>query len=911
MRFAGHTLYCGGLAIVFDACVCGLVAVPAQGDTIYPRRSLLAGYTVDVLAQAQPDEYYYGLGDPRNTYISGGIDINQCYTDADNLPRPKVNEAYVWSLAKSGNTLYFGTVANASILVAGNYFGYINPAESFLQSAEYQFGVYGQTNNLPSYYADWRPPRICRFDTVTRTLTRVDDTLPLAAQSDLHTLEGLRAGGAVPPTAANPRGLVVLAGPPLRQDQGGGVGFFFFDGTDGTFLGSLIKPEYTNIRRFATLNGDLYAGVQNTVGGYGTVIRIVNNRRNPRFPLAIEEVGDLDQAGADIAVHDGRLFITTWPGYIEGGSTNNISVALDYVRRATGLWMSPPVPATGLKSMHRKQWAKVWNATQYEPDLLVAVTYGGGALCSFDGWLYFGTMHVPTLPASAFLQVYPMPPMPPAGTPEFDAWVARKTAVYSNTDRLTSLFRGRRFFKPREVLGVPTELGGDIQLLAGYRTMPVYNPAEDLWVVTTNRMNQVPRMCGPGYGAYNTYTWCMAVFKHNLYIGTVNPDVSAGRSEAFYRTEFAYTNTTWGGDLMMIPSALATNMTAVSRSGLGNPLNYGFRTMVATEDELFIGTANANNLQGDFTDGMPDGGWELLRLTKRNPVAFDIDGDFISDPAWVLPGGVSLALGSADLTVMRNPGVALSRPAWADYDGDGRIDPGWFVPVTGQWFVDFSTCDGARTLVFTTTNVPPGAIPVPADYDGDGQADPAWSDISKGGLSWRGSRDGKMRCFAAGAHALTLPAVSDYDGDHQADPAWYVQASGEWRIQLSRTGKRTTIHTRIIPNGIPVPADYDGDGLADLAVFNMATGEIQVLVFSAGGAPFKTTEGLGTDWRPMPGDYDGDGCADFAWYQAFSQTLCIRYAAGGFETYAVPEVGATVAHPVAAPAAILFKKTVK
>ena len=79
--------------------ILGLVTVPAWGDAFYPRRPILDGYTVELLTQAPADEYYYGLGDPRNTYVSGGIDPAKCYVEAGNLPRPKVNEAYVWSLA--------------------------------------------------------------------------------------------------------------------------------------------------------------------------------------------------------------------------------------------------------------------------------------------------------------------------------------------------------------------------------------------------------------------------------------------------------------------------------------------------------------------------------------------------------------------------------------------------------------------------------------------------------------------------------------------------------------------------------------------------------------------------------------------------------------------------------------------
>jgi hypothetical protein len=876
-----------------------IVAAAAWADSLYPRRPISPGFSVEVLAQAQPDEYYYGLGDPRNAYTPGWIDPAMCYTDGDNLPRPKVNDAYIWGMAKAGNTLYLGTIANASILVAGNYFGYMDPAEKFMQASEYQTGIYGQTNGLPADYADWRPPRIYRFDIGTRTLTRVDLSLPSAAQADLHTLRGIRAGGAVPPTSANPRGLVVMAGPPLRQDKVGGVGLFFFDGTDGTFLGSLIKPEYTNLRRFVTLNGDLYAGVQTAGDGYGRVIRIVNNRRNPRFPFVVEEVGELDQAGADIAVHGGRLFITTWPGYlIEGGSTNGLNSPIDLLQRASGLWMSPTVPSAGLTSLHRRQWVKVWNMAQYEPNVLVSATCGGGAISSFDGWLYFGTMHIPTMAAKMFSQVHPAAPAPPAGTPEFDAWAASQAAIYEKTERVISLFRGRNFFKPRSVLGIATEIGGEVQLLVGYRTMPVYSKDTDSWTDTTNRMNQVPLMSGPGYGAYNCYTWCMTIFKHNLYIGTLNADLG-GHDEAFYRAEFARQDTAYGADLLMIPSSLATNFTVVSRNGLGNPLNFGIRNMIATDDEIFVGTANANNLMAEFDDGMPDGGWELLRLTKRDPTPFDVDGDYAADPAWVLPSGATVALGSDGPTTNRCSGMARSRSAWADYDGDGRTDPGWFTPADGRWRACYSTRAGVLATVAATPGAPSGAIPVPADFDGDGKADPAWFNPLNGALAWQ-SASNPRSCGRTTGPRDALPAVADYDGDRRADLAWFAAPRGEWTILLSSGGRRVL---QTAPDGVPVPADYDGDGRADLAV-HTPLGEIRVLRHSGGSPAFTTDEHLGNTWMPMPGDYDGDGRADFAWYQAASMTLHIRFADGTVNEYSVPEVGSARARPAATPAAV-------
>ena len=79
-----------------------------------------------------------------------------------------------------------------------------------------------------------------------------------------------------------------------------------------------------------------------------------------------------------------------------------------------------------------------------------------------------------------------------------------------------------------------------------------------------------------------------------------------------------------GADLMRF-SNLNTPAATISNDGLGNYLNYGFRTMIGHDDGLFIGTANPMNLMTSTTDGLPDGGWELIklvaqRITLPNPI---------------------------------------------------------------------------------------------------------------------------------------------------------------------------------------------------------------------------------------------------------------------------------------------------
>ena len=50
--------------------------------------------------------------------------------------------------------------------------------------------------------------------------------------------------------------------------------------------------------------------------------------------------------------------------------------------------------------------------------------------------------------------------------------------------------------------------------------------------------------------------------------------------------------------------------------GLGNPVNFGIRTLVA-EDALYVGTANAMNLLTDPNDHLVKGGWNLIQLKGK------------------------------------------------------------------------------------------------------------------------------------------------------------------------------------------------------------------------------------------------------------------------------------------------------
>ena len=169
-----------------------------------------------LLAKAAPDECFFGIGDPSNSY-----DVNHNPTTCSNAGgASKVNQAYVWGMAKSGKDIWFGTVANTHCLVSGTYFGATEPTIDDSSVCEYGESQYSDA--LPPEAGDWRPPRIFIYDTQADTLTEKTGDALFSSPSLMATA-GLRSVGTL-------GDVVILAGPALSES--GGVNFFAFNITN-------------------------------------------------------------------------------------------------------------------------------------------------------------------------------------------------------------------------------------------------------------------------------------------------------------------------------------------------------------------------------------------------------------------------------------------------------------------------------------------------------------------------------------------------------------------------------------------------------------------------------------------------------------------------------------------------------
>lgn len=521
------------------------------------------------LAKATPDETYYGIGDPRNYYNPMAIHETTDSTIA------KTNQAYVWGLTQDGNKLFYGTGPNIHCIVLGSYLGLTLPHQADCWACEFEESKFSPP--LPASFGDWRPSRMYSYDLTSNTQTEITPLDP-----KLNTTFGIRSAG-------NLNGVILMGGP----DFNGGINIFAFNAQTNAYLGSaniLFVPGTTtvanNVRKWVVIDDVLYVGIGTQNGG--AILKWTGSLANP---FLFENVGNVDGQAAELTEHDGKLFVTTWPV----GAAKFTAIA--------GLWMSPEIPVGGLTNAAINQWQKVWAATDYEPDMVVAATYGGGALKSFQGKLYWGTMHVPLVSALYHLNTFPAPTLNDT------------LATIQGTHRAISLFCGDNFNEPDE----------NITLLYGNEELPAYIPGTG-WELVPNKMNAKPAYGPSGiWSLFNNYTWTMETYNDELYIGTMDWSfllygglgalyemgftlpVKDGSTEYKAVGEFSFPIFYFGADLFRIPTSNSMAI-PIDVMGVGNHLNYGVRTMVSDNDHLFLGTANPMNLA-------PQGGWEVISMT--------------------------------------------------------------------------------------------------------------------------------------------------------------------------------------------------------------------------------------------------------------------------------------------------------
>ncbi len=536
---------------------------------------------IELLAKAQTDGCFYGIGDPGNQYLAKTCENGTW----------KVNGGQLWGLAKSGNKLWIGTRANPICVTMGVLGGTVPKLTDFTVC---EFGEGPWSPQIPERYGDWRPPSIYVYNLDTSTFTRKAFLMP-GSMGGIPLIQGLRGAGAL-------NGIVFLAGLSAGLDgQTSAVILFAFNSETEKFLGwHKLKDsagiDYTNTRKWLVFNSHLYASILAEEGGrilrwLGNVDAIKCGDYTTLWDF--EEVGVMHQAPSNIAVYDGkRLAVGTRPF----GSKR--------ILRGGEIWLSPEFD-DHLTAVDAPNWKRVWTATDYEPDSATAVASAIGDLRFFDGYLWWGCETSPGLAFGIHKAIYKKA-IPNYPSEEEDL------AAFYGTWRPTPIFRGRN-------LGDPNE---KIDIVYGFSALPKFTfTAEDKsgkWQLVPNRMGGKAPLQGQGgfCNWYQVQTCSMAVYNNQLFVGTTEYSHRILQGLLPILSDFPQPQSPeeslWGAELWRFPDADSPAI-AESTSGIGNYLNTSVRNMIS-DDALYIGTGNTNNLATDTDDDIPEGGWELLKL---------------------------------------------------------------------------------------------------------------------------------------------------------------------------------------------------------------------------------------------------------------------------------------------------------
>jgi len=420
------------LALMFSSMLALLSACSGgssheAADNLVPPAPSIQASNITKLAKAAPDECWKQFsGDLLNFPPPPSTPVNGVCAEGV----PKTNESYIWGMTKTDDRLWFGTAANVECLVIGTYLNFddspllfdskakasindvLNPTQPpIVQACEFGRSWMKAANpSLPAALGDWRPPTIYSYRAGEGLVNRTAQvTGPNNDTQRLRSTLGLRSAG-------SKDGVVFLAGPDITANN---IFIFAFRQSDAQYLGSHVLQGYSNIRKWRVLYDELYTAVTlsnaradtlyATSGNYkhGRILKWVGTAaspfRGPGGTAPFVEVGELNGGGSELSEYgSNRIAVSTWPGGVDGSGSLN----LDKIK-AGGIEISIPIPKGGLSPANAAtNFSEVFNFATYDPDLVRAYTYGGGALAYFDGWLVWGSMHVPYTNALALNTAY-------------------------------------------------------------------------------------------------------------------------------------------------------------------------------------------------------------------------------------------------------------------------------------------------------------------------------------------------------------------------------------------------------------------------------------------------------------------------------------------------------------------------
>jgi len=578
---------------------------------------------VSVVAQAQPDECFRGIGVKPGAITSNGI----CLQGG----KPRTNAGYIWGFTKdtAERHLWFGTASNAIC-------AYLPGLETSLEASGLHASKPFNNKYLTCEYTkswdaqqqepwtgggsigDVRRAHFYQYD--VRSGRLVDRSPSDAVDPEWSKIGGIRAAG-------HNGDVVWAAGIESEATSGaqpeGVVHVVAFRASDGTFLADKAYPQYNQVKNFYTTDeGETFVGMGlatpqpgGSDGGpsAGVVLRFTGDVSNP---LAFQTVGRLKNQPSYFFEYEGRLVTSTWLGT---DSTEN-----------PGLYISPKLHgSTQLAVTDQNKWHKVWDTGELFPDPITAIGQQSHDIREYGGWLYYA--FAPNIGASTLghLSTYPQ--------------LQSDDIITVGTNFLRS--------EPASTVVRVKHLGQrnqQVQLLYGDARYWTYHPelgAHGRWRLDPNLVSGRRGIYGSeGFGSHwSKYGgWGMAEYRGKLYLGGVNledtmrdillaPDshfvadvlghpVSAAELRALDRLLFPNPDEDAGAGIVNVFPNPHSPAKQITDNGFNNVATYGFRGLIPVGGALYIGSNGSSNYpaKGVLDPAPRRAGWQLLKLTPNH-----------------------------------------------------------------------------------------------------------------------------------------------------------------------------------------------------------------------------------------------------------------------------------------------------
>ena len=562
-------------------------------------------FTTKLISSAPTDECFFSVGNPDNYYSPTGVDCDECTEKGGKL---KANQSYIWSMTKAKGNLFYGTVSNY-LCQAMMYYERYDSIHNDCRACEWEASKIGMSYTNNDFYGDYRPPLMFAYKPDSKVVV---DITPFQDENLSKTL-GIRAAGSC-------KNLVLMAGPGMGDEPGKlkSVFIYVFRADNFEYLGSyllddFLKEEFSltpdNVRRCVTINDVLYIGLSAKNDEGKEIGIILRWDANPEDPFTFRLVGKSPYPFADLCEHNNRIYAQSWPS-LDKEIEKQENPTIQWV---SSVIMSPIISPVGLTENDAENWKKVWDYSEYDPDELTSMGYIGGAMVSFNGYLYFGNFHFPM----ANLHLFKLQRDSASTIKLLNAALA--------THRANAVFRCADFSIDKP----------EVDLVCGMEKLPAWNNEKEKWEIVPNKLGKKPLSGQMGmWNPFNHYTWSMEVHNDMLFIGSKSffrtvPSMASGMGnrvtkilqkqidkagfpkESYTKVDSIYCPAEWlGGDLFALTKT-SNELIPVTTTGFDNPFNYGMRNLISIGDCLYAGTANPYNLA-------ENGGYELYQVKIQN-----------------------------------------------------------------------------------------------------------------------------------------------------------------------------------------------------------------------------------------------------------------------------------------------------